>query len=121
MERAWHRVGRRQDIESGALRRVQIHGVRWVGLHPWNGRIYALEDVCPHWGVPLSDGCILPDGKIECGLHGWTFDLATGAGIESSMGAIECYEVDERDGEIFVREAVPIFAGPGPTLRGSGI
>ena len=121
MERQWYRVGRREEIESGAIKRVQIGGFRWVGLHVWNGRVFAVEDTCPHWGVPLTDGCVLPDGKIECALHGWTYDLATGCGIDAEMGTIDVYELDERDGEIFVREAPRVEGSSTATLRGSGM
>lgn len=39
--------------------------------------VFALEDVCSHAEVPLSEGDIA-DGSIECWLHGSRFDLRTG-------------------------------------------
>lgn len=37
------------------------------------GTVFALRDICPHRGIPLSDGQF--DGKeIECCYHGWRFD-----------------------------------------------
>lgn len=37
------------------------------------GAVFALRDICPHRGIPLSDGQF--DGKeIECCYHGWRFD-----------------------------------------------
>jgi nitrite reductase/ring-hydroxylating ferredoxin subunit len=38
----------------------------------------ALEDRCPHRRAPLSLGCVLGNGMIQCGYHGWTYDGATG-------------------------------------------
>jgi len=38
-----------------------------------SGKVFALKDVCPHQGVPLTEGQF--NGKeIECCFHGWTFN-----------------------------------------------
>ena len=42
------------------------------------GRAYALDDRCPHRGVPLSLGSQEFPGTISCPYHGWTFDLSSG-------------------------------------------
>lgn len=40
-----------------------------------DGGVFALRDICPHRGIPLSDGSF--DGaEIECCYHGWRFDAA---------------------------------------------
>jgi 3-phenylpropionate/trans-cinnamate dioxygenase ferredoxin subunit len=39
--------------------------------------VFAIEDVCSHAEVPLSDGEV-DDHTIECELHGSRFDLRTG-------------------------------------------
>jgi nitrite reductase (NADH) small subunit len=43
-----------------------------------NGRIYATDAACPHRGGPLADG-IVGGSTVICPLHGWKFDLETGA------------------------------------------
>ena len=42
-----------------------------------SGEVYALQDVCSHEEVPLSEGEIY-DHTVECWLHGSCFDLRTG-------------------------------------------
>ena len=42
-------------------------------------QVSALRDECPHQGMPLSAGEVLPDGTIECAWHGARFDCLTGA------------------------------------------
>ena len=44
------------------------------------GRVFALDDRCPHRGVRLSAGtcAYAGSGTITCPYHGWTFDGATG-------------------------------------------
>ncbi len=39
--------------------------------------VFAVEDVCSHAAVALSEGEVA-DGTIECWLHGSCFDLRTG-------------------------------------------
>ena len=42
-------------------------------LRDEEGNVSALDDHCPHRGIPLSDGTF--DGReIECCYHGWRFD-----------------------------------------------
>ena len=42
-----------------------------------DGRPFALQDSCPHRGMPLSCGGF--DGRqVECSYHGWRFDAHTG-------------------------------------------
>ncbi len=42
------------------------------------GEIFALQDLCSHEEVPLSEGEVY-DHTVECWLHGSCFDLRTGA------------------------------------------
>ena len=42
------------------------------------GTAYALNDRCPHRGVPLSLGDQQFPGTISCPYHGWTYGLADG-------------------------------------------
>src|SRR5579872_295056 len=40
-----------------------------------DGQAFALRDICPHRGIPLSCGRF--DGReVECGYHGWRFDMS---------------------------------------------
>jgi phenylpropionate dioxygenase-like ring-hydroxylating dioxygenase large terminal subunit len=41
------------------------------------GQAFAMQDACPHRGIPLSYGHF--DGKIlQCSYHGWEFDACSG-------------------------------------------
>jgi phenylpropionate dioxygenase-like ring-hydroxylating dioxygenase large terminal subunit len=42
------------------------------------GKLFALEDRCPHRGVKLSLGQCNYPGTLSCPYHGWTFDGASG-------------------------------------------
>jgi 3-phenylpropionate/trans-cinnamate dioxygenase ferredoxin component len=53
-------------------------GRKWIVIFNVGGEYYALEDMCSHEEVPLSEGEL--DGySIECHQHGACFDVRTGA------------------------------------------
>ena len=63
------------------------------------GKAFAMQDNCPHRGIPLSDGWL--DGQtVQCCYHGWKFDCHTGQ-------CMEIPSLTERDnlqpGKIFAR------------------
>jgi nitrite reductase/ring-hydroxylating ferredoxin subunit len=78
------------------------------------GRAYALQNRCPHRGLPLSEGrCEFPGTPtISCCYHGWTFDVRTGemvAAITDGPASpligkvrVPSYPVEEKNGVIWV-------------------
>ena len=62
--------------EEGALR-VELGG-RAVCIARSGGEVFAIDDLCSHADVSLSEGDV-EGGAIECWLHGSSFDLRTGA------------------------------------------
>ena len=61
--------------EEGAIR-VVLDGVP-VCVARSGGEVFAVNDVCSHADVSLSEGDV-EDGHVECWLHGSSFDLRTG-------------------------------------------
>ena len=69
------------------------------------GRLYAIEDVCSHENVALSEGDV-EDGTIECWLHGSRFDLATGRAIgPPATRPVPVHPIRVEDDDVYV--AVP--------------
>jgi 3-phenylpropionate/trans-cinnamate dioxygenase ferredoxin subunit len=64
--------------------------------------VYALQDLCSHAAVSLSEGEVA-DCTIECWLHGSTFDLRTGkpTGLPATE-PVATFPVEVRDGDVFV-------------------
>src|SRR5215831_17882827 len=44
-----------------------------------DGEIYAMDNICLHWGGPLGQG-VIKEGKVVCPWHGWCYDPKTGEG-----------------------------------------
>ena len=69
-------VAQLQDIPPGSCREVAAAG-RVVALFNVDGKLYAVDGVCPHAGGPLGAGS-LQDTVVTCPWHGWQFDVTTG-------------------------------------------
>ncbi len=65
------------DLKEESALRVVLNG-RAVCIARSGGEVYAIDDVCSHADVSLSEGEV-EDGTVECWLHGSRFDLRTGA------------------------------------------
>jgi phenylpropionate dioxygenase-like ring-hydroxylating dioxygenase large terminal subunit len=92
-----------------------------------NGVPWALQDRCPHRGVPLHLGTTEFPGTISCPYHGWTFDVSDGRlcaaltdGPDSPIvGKVRVltYPVEERLGLIWIYVGDPAKADlPAPPL-----
>jgi phenylpropionate dioxygenase-like ring-hydroxylating dioxygenase large terminal subunit len=82
------------------------------------GQVFALRDICPHRGMPLSEGGF-DGGEIECCYHGWRFaidgrctaipSLVAGQDFDLGRVAVPAYPAREVQGNIWV------FFGADPT------
>ncbi|OKI08275.1 Rieske (2Fe-2S) protein [Streptomyces sp. CB02923] len=76
MSPAYVRVCGLGELEADSPKRVEIDGVP-VSLVRTEGEVFAINDICSHANVSLSEGEV-DDCSIECWLHGSSFDLRTG-------------------------------------------
>jgi nitrite reductase/ring-hydroxylating ferredoxin subunit len=93
-------VGRVEDIPNGRCASFQLLEGNELAIYNVDGEFYATSNFCPHRGAPLSEG-ILCGSVIECGLHGWQFDVRTGEGL-TVPEPVESYRVVIEDGWIKV-------------------
>ncbi|MFI6703289.1 non-heme iron oxygenase ferredoxin subunit [Streptomyces sp. NPDC050509] len=64
------------ELDEDAPKRVELDGTP-VALVRTEGEVFAINDICSHANVSLSEGEV-EDCAIECWLHGSRFDLRTG-------------------------------------------
>lgn len=62
-----HRIGRGRTVAKTLLGEPLLIG------RGRDGGVFALRDICPHRGMPLSEGRF-DGGEVECCYHGWRFD-----------------------------------------------
>lgn len=95
------RVADSAALVEGRPLRIEAFG-RTVAVVRHRGRLFAFDDACPHRGGALGKGDI-EDGKVLCPLHGWAFDLETGAYDEAPSLCVRTHRVEEQDGAVYVR------------------
>jgi phenylpropionate dioxygenase-like ring-hydroxylating dioxygenase large terminal subunit len=126
----WYLARPSAEVRPGSQARVMIAGEPVLVGRTAGGAAFALRDVCPHRGVPLSAGRQMPgpDGSpsVQCPYHGWQF--GTGDGVCRLMPSlledqpfdparvkVRRYPVAEKHGLIFVFLASdPRFDGEPP-------
>lgn len=112
---AWYVAARSSEIKNGPLGR-RICNQPMVLYRDSNSRVYALEDFCPHRGLPLSLGTVQGDSLV-CGYHG----LVMGCdGLTQSMPKqcvdrfpeITSYACEERHNYIWIWPGEKALADP---------
>ena len=98
-KKIWHRVAGTDEINGAEIISVQA-GPKAIALTYIDGKLGALDNVCPHQGGPLAEGSLNDKGCLQCPWHGWAFDPVTG---ESEAGAsATTYPIELRDDGIYM-------------------
>jgi nitrite reductase/ring-hydroxylating ferredoxin subunit len=74
---SWTKVLPLDSLAPGTRQVVKV-GKRNILLLNEEGKLYAVDNVCPHAKLPLKKGKITPDGSIVCPWHRSAFDLCSG-------------------------------------------
>ena len=94
------KVAQTSEIPAGQGKCVEVEGKR-IAIFNVDGTFYALDDVCPHQGGPLSEGEL--SGKVlTCPWHGWEFDVDTGVNRDDPDVIQEKFEVMVDGSDIMV-------------------
>ena len=99
-DKRYRKVAVVSEVPLGAGIKVSVENDE-IALFNLNGEIYAINDLCPHRGAPLSEG-FLEDGKVFCPWHCFDFNLLTGECQIASNLSVATYPVKVEDGGIFI-------------------
>jgi nitrite reductase/ring-hydroxylating ferredoxin subunit len=98
----------KKPIPSGTLEELRQKGcLSVIGqgydivLFYHEGKVYALDNRCPHMGFPLSRGSTR-DGILTCDWHHARFDIKTGGCFDLWADDVPVFDVDIIEGNIFV-------------------
>jgi nitrite reductase (NADH) small subunit len=90
------------DIPNGKSAVIKgPHGMD-IALFNFNGKIYALENACPHMGGPLAEGQ-LEDCMVTCPWHGWQFDIRTGICENMPEDNAKTIQIEIINDEVFLK------------------
>lgn len=73
----WYVALPAKQLKLGKMVHKKILGEPVLVGRKEDGTVFALRDICPHRGIPLSHGWIEGDG-VSCCYHGWKFNTETG-------------------------------------------
>ncbi len=97
------------SLPPGQARTVEVMGRRFA-LANVDGHFFAVADRCPHRGGPLGagylEGCVL-----HCPMHGWGFDMSTGACDVRPDQPVQTYPVHVRDDQVWLEIGDPASCG----------
>jgi nitrite reductase/ring-hydroxylating ferredoxin subunit len=83
--------------------RLVVHGRHRPILVIYDrGRVFALDNRCPHMGFPLERGSV-EDGILTCHWHHARFDLASGCTFDLWADDVPICPVEVRDGDVWVK------------------
>lgn len=94
-------VGSVDEIPVGEGRTFTVDGRQIAVFRRRDGSLRAVDAVCPHRGGPLADG-LADDRVVVCPLHGYTFDLDSGAEAGGADLAVRSHPVEVVDGHITI-------------------
>jgi nitrite reductase (NADH) small subunit len=90
-------------LPSGEAALVLVNGED-VALFRRGDEVFAIGNQCPHQGGNLCDGFTEGD-IVTCPLHGWEFDLRSGACMTVPGESVPRYGVTVDAGVILLEEA----------------
>lgn len=108
-----------EAVKPGAMMHKLLLGEPLLLGRTGTGEAFALRDICPHRGVPLSAGKLLGarenncgEAVVECPYHGWQFradgrcaeipSLVPGQDVDVSRIRVRRYPVREVQGNLWV-------------------
>jgi nitrite reductase/ring-hydroxylating ferredoxin subunit len=102
-------VANKEFVIAGSLEelkakgRLVLHGGHRPILVVYDrGRVFALDNRCPHMGFPLERGSV-EDGILTCHWHHARFDLESGCTFDLWADDVPIFPVELRNGEVWVK------------------
>jgi nitrite reductase/ring-hydroxylating ferredoxin subunit len=89
------------SLPPGHGRTVHVRG-REFAIWNFEGQFHCLDDVCPHRGASLGAG-MLDAGTVYCPLHGWGFDVRTGACTTGADRSVETHPTRVENGKVQIQ------------------
>jgi nitrite reductase/ring-hydroxylating ferredoxin subunit len=97
--KATHRLANANDIPPGKAMAFDVGQLR-IAVFNVNGEFFALDDMCPHAGAPLSQGEVCVE-KVTCPFHAADFNLRTGEKLSPpARRGVKAYKVLLHDDQI---------------------
>jgi nitrite reductase/ring-hydroxylating ferredoxin subunit len=94
------RAGTVEELKAAGCR-VVTGGGHAIAVIYHDGRVYAVDNRCPHMGFPLDRGSVR-DGILTCHWHHARFDLASGGTFNPFADDVRSFPVKVVEGQVWV-------------------
>lgn len=105
----WVEVCAAEDVPELEGRRVVVNGF-YIAVFNTEEGFFAVCDVCPHMGGPLSDGDVAAT-TVSCPLHARKIEMKTGQVKNDDLSRVLTFPVKVEDGKVLLDAAV-LYAQP---------
>ncbi|MCX6050778.1 MAG: Rieske (2Fe-2S) protein, partial [Chloroflexi bacterium] len=102
------RAARLVDLQKMNYLTVQVEG-HTVALFLHEGKVYGVDNRCPHMGFPLDKGSV-NEGILTCYWHYARFDIASGGTFDQFADDVRAFPTEVRGDEIWVDVAPHVDA-----------
>lgn len=114
-----HRIASVDEFKDGSRIIADVSG-REIAVFKHEDKYHAVANHCIHQSGPLCEGSLqgrqeykASDGDWEwtydddptvivCPWHAWRFDITSGKNIDDDRYAVPTYDVEVKDGEVYV-------------------
>lgn len=98
----WHQIVTLDEIPPLGARVIKNATADIAVFRTAKDDVYALRDVCPHKGGPLSQGMVAGN-EVTCPLHGMRICLSDGKAVAPDEGCVAAYPVKVEDGIVYLQ------------------
>ncbi|KAF2017862.1 hypothetical protein BU24DRAFT_420923 [Aaosphaeria arxii CBS 175.79] len=94
------------NLQNFDKQEVEVEGVEGgkVLLLKVQDKIHATSANCTHFGAPLKNGVLTPEGRLTCPWHGACFNVSTGDVEDApALDPLSKYEIVEKDGAVYIK------------------
>lgn len=101
IENGFTKICKNDELIEGKGKRFIVDDTE-IALFRIGGKVFALNNICPHQHSALIYDGFIEDGCVVCPAHGWKFNLVTGKKPSGSNG-LATYEVKLIDDDVYVK------------------
>lgn len=91
----WVRLCRSIDVVERRGFRVEFDWDHDIALFRVEGVVCAVSNVCPHKRAAMIYDGFVEEGTVQCPLHGWTYNLRTGASVVGASSLVVYQSLEE--------------------------
>jgi nitrite reductase (NADH) small subunit len=92
------------ELTEGEGKNFEIDDETEIALFKIKGKIFAVDNVCPHNHIPVISRGLIDRNYVSCPVHGFKFHLQTGKQPGRAGSTLRTFEVKISEEEVYVKK-----------------